>query len=42
MINGPQAVKLTRSWLAAHPEQELRPGPYVVAAAVATAFPCKK
>jgi hypothetical protein len=42
MINGPQAVKLTRLWLAAHPEQELRPGSYSVAAAVAAAFPCKK
>lgn len=42
MINGPQAVKLTRLWLAAHPEQELRPGSYAVAAAVAAAFPCKK
>ena len=42
MINSAQAVELTRLWLAAHPEQEVRPGSYVVASAVAAAFPCKK
>lgn len=42
MINSAQAVRLTREWLAAHPDQELRPASYGVAAAVAGAFPCKK
>jgi hypothetical protein len=42
MINSAQAVKLTRLWLAAHPDPEVRAGSSAVAAAVAAAFPCKK
>jgi Ssp1 endopeptidase immunity protein Rap1a len=42
VINSAQAVKLTRLWLAAHPDQEVRAGSYAVAAAVADAFSCKK
>jgi len=42
IINTAQAVRLTREWLAAHPDQELRPASYAVAAAVAGTFPCEK
>ncbi len=35
-------VDVTRKWLNAHPEQELRPASYAVAAALAEAYPCKQ
>jgi hypothetical protein len=42
MINLAQAVRLTREWLDAHPDEGMRPASYAIATALAEAFPCEK